>query len=112
MLENFTAGQKTKKNSPLLTVKSPYILRRSPEVQSIGDQQAINHIRPGRHPGLTKGHHKKKSIRIISRGACLPELMDSNYIFMAKRPVDPKMKCETVGMITTENFTLNSQRAF
>ena len=60
MLENFTAGQKTKKNSPLLTVKSPYILRRSPEVQSIGDQQAISHIRPGRHPGLTKGHHRRK----------------------------------------------------
>ena len=35
--------------------------------------------------------------------------MDSNYIFMAKRPVDPKMKCETVGMITTENFALDSQ---
>ena len=42
MLENFTAGQKTKKNSPLLTVKSPY--RRPPEVQSIGVQQAESHI--------------------------------------------------------------------
>ena len=28
---------------------------------------------------------------------------------MAKRPVDPKMKCETVGMITAENFALDSQ---
>ena len=44
MLENFTAGQKIKKNSPLLTVKSPYRLRRPPEVQSIGVQQAESHI--------------------------------------------------------------------
>ena len=60
MLENFTAGQKTKKNSPLLTVKSPYRLRRPPEVQSIGVQQAESHIWPSRHPGLTKGHHRRK----------------------------------------------------
>ena len=47
---------------------------------------------------------------ITSRGAYLPELMDSKLYFHGPEwLVDPKTKFETVGMITAENFALDSQ---